>query len=172
MDQFFARLYALFASASITQAADGSLMIQSAPGRYLAWVLAFVVVLPIAVWCWRKGLGGRYAPGVAIASFAIPIIVVPGIAMESIRVAPDKITMTTGFWFAPTRYQIPLSDVDEIVATHRAVDQRMVPRHDTSWDFRFRSRDHHVLHLSDLFDASRGHIIEYLRQHGFRVHES
>jgi hypothetical protein len=35
MDHFLSLLYGLFASASITHLADGSMMIQSAPGRYI-----------------------------------------------------------------------------------------------------------------------------------------
>src|SRR5882672_1779069 len=83
----------LFASASVSLAADGSLNIQSAPGRYVAWLAAFVVILPLSAWCWRRRIGGRFAPCLFFGSLVIPIIVVPGIATESVRVAPDVLTI-------------------------------------------------------------------------------
>jgi len=56
-----------------------------------------LVVLLVSRWCWNRRIGGRYPPGVFFASFAIPLIVVPGIALESVRVAPDRLSIRTGF---------------------------------------------------------------------------
>jgi hypothetical protein len=75
-------------------------------------------------------------------------------------------------WFAPNDYQIPLNGLDEIIEGHEDVDQRVFSRRDTFWKFRYRDHDLHRLHLSDLLDANRGPIIEYLRRHGVRFFKS
>jgi len=111
----------IFTSATIAESADGGLTIHSAPGRYIVWVIAFLVVLPLSAWCWRRRIGGRYAPSVFFASFAIILIVVPGIAMESVHVAPDALSIRTGLWFAPTDYRIPLTDLAGVIESEEAV---------------------------------------------------
>src|SRR5690242_5795361 len=105
----------VFASASVAVAADGSLNIQSAPGRYVAWLMAFIVILPLSAWCWRRRIGGRLAPGFFFASFLIPLLVVPGIATESVRVGPDALVIRTGFWFSPTIHEIPLAGLEAVI---------------------------------------------------------
>lgn len=162
----------LFASASVTLAADGSLNIQSAPGRYAAWLAAFIVILPLSAWCWRRHIGGHFAPGFFFGSFVIPLIVVPGIATESVRVAPDALTIRTGFWFSPAILQIPLSGLEAVIEQEEAVAQRGLPRHDTFWYFRYHSEGQRRIDLPDLLDANRDQVIMYLRKHGFEVRKA
>lgn len=162
----------LFASASVSLAPDGSLNIQSAPGRYIAWLAAFIVILPLSAWCWRRRIGGHFAPGFFFGSFVIPLIVVPGIATESVRVAPDALTIRTGFWFSPTVNQISLSDLEAVIEQEEAVAQRGLPRRDTFWYFRYHSGGQRRVDLPDLLDANRDQVITYLRQHGFEVRKA
>lgn len=170
MDFLTASLYGqLFSSATISHAADGAVIVHSAPGRYVAWLAAFLVLLPVARWCWRRGIGGPFAPGVFFASFTIPLIVLPGIAIESVRVSPDSIVTHGGLWHSPTHRHFPLSDLESIVETKEPIAQRGFQRRDTFWEFRYRSSPSRRLKLSDLLDANRTHIIEYLRQHGFVI---
>lgn len=159
----------IFSSATVAETADGVLTIHSAPGRYIMWAVAFLVVLPSSWWCWRRRLGGRFAPGVFFASLTVPLIVVPGIATESVRVTPESLSIRTGFWFAPTDYHIQLTDLAAFIETDEAVAQRGAPRRDTFWEFRYRSGRSLRIDLPDLFSANRAHVIEYLRQHGFQV---
>lgn len=167
-----AGIYAhLFSTASVAELGDGSLQIQSAPGRYLAWILAFVIVLPASWWCWHRRVGGRIAPSAFFASFLIPLIVVPGVALESVRVSPAGLTIRTGFWFSPTVHSISFSDLESITQRSEAVNQRLVPRHDTFWHFRYRSREQRDINLPDLLDAHRHTVIEYLHRHGIDVRE-
>ncbi len=170
MPQFLVNLYnRWFAAASITQAADGSLTLQSAPGRYVVWVVAFIVVMPLAGWFWRKKIGGRYAAGVFFASFMVPLLIIPGMAAESIHVAPDALTMRGGIWFAPTVYRISLDHLEAIVNIEEEVAQRKVSRKDAVWEFRYRDREPLRLKLSDLLDANRAPVLEYLRRHGIPI---
>ncbi|HZL99163.1 MAG TPA: hypothetical protein VFD43_02830 [Planctomycetota bacterium] len=165
-------LYArLLSTATIVETADGGLLVQSAPGRYAAWVAVFLVLLPGALWCWRRGLGGRMAIGACFASFTIPLIVVPGIAAESIRVGPAALSVRTGFWFAPTVRELPLSDLNEIVQTSESVAQRGAERSDRVWEFRYRSAPSIRLKLPDLLDAHRATVSAWLRARGLAVRE-
>ena len=159
-----------FASASITHTPDGSLVVASAPGRYVAWVVAFVVMFLGGGWCWRRGIGGRFAPSLFFASFALPLIVVPGIATEFVRVSPNALTFQTGFWFSPNTQTIPLAGVVEVIERSEDIAQRSAARQDTFWYFVYPDGQQRSVHLSDLFEANREQIAARLRQVGIRVH--
>ncbi len=170
MSPLFADLFQrLFESGSITRAADGSMYIQSAPERYVVWFLGSIVAVVLSGWCWRHRIGGRFAPGVFFASFLVPLIVVPGIAMEAVRVSPDSLAIRTGLWFSPKIDEIPLSDVESITERSEAVEQRAVQRHDTFWYVRYRSGEERRIHLTDLLEGNREAVFEYFRQHGIET---
>jgi hypothetical protein len=154
------------APATIAETADGGLLVASAPGRYVQWLLLFLVLLPVSRWCWRRKLGGNLAPGVFYAAFAIPLVVVPGIALESIRVAPDGLSVRTGLWFSPTERAFPFAELDEIVESEQEIDQRDAERRDRVWSFRYRTAAERRLKLPDLLDANREPVIESLRRRG------
>ena len=162
----------LFSSGIVDQTAN-SLVIHSAPGRLLVWVLAFILVMPAAWYCWRRGIAGHYAPGAFFASFIIPMLIIPGIATESVRVTPSEISIRTGFWFAHTKLEYPLVGVDGVVEKRIAVPQRRVPRRDRVWDLHYRSGSTRRLHLTDLLDANRAPVVGYLQHQGisFRAAE-
>ena len=162
----------LLAPATIAELADGTLLIRSAPGRYVLWVLLFLVLLPAARWCWRRRIGGHLAPGVFFASFTIPLIIVPGIALESIAVTPAGLSIRTGFWFAPTERELPFADLDEIVETSELVAQRGAERRDRVWRFRYRTGAARTLKLPDLLDANSRPVIEYLQRQGLAFREA
>jgi hypothetical protein len=159
----------LFTSATVEVLSDGSLLIQSAPGRYVAWAFAFIVVMPLSAWCWRRRIGGRFAPGVFFASMLIPVIVIPGIAGESIHVSPDVLVVRTGFWFAPTVYEVSLRDLVVVTERDQAVAQRGMARQDTFWHFRYVSGKTESLNLPDLFAANREQVASYLVEHGKKM---
>jgi hypothetical protein len=159
----------LFSSATANNLSDGSLLIQSGLWRYVIWIFAFIAVLPLSAWCWRRRIGGHFAPSVFFASFVIPLIVIPGIAGESIHVAPDALSVRTGFWFAPTVYDVSLRDLDVITERDQDIAQRGMPRQDTFWHFRYVSGKTRSLNLPDLFVANRKEIASYLLAHGKRI---
>ena len=158
----------LFGAASVTETADGSLCIRSAPMRYAVWILAFVVVAPVSWWCWRRRIGGRLAPGFFYASFLIPVLVVPGLALESVRVTPAALTVQTGLWFLPTTHEIRLSGLESVTEQieARSGRRRFGSRTDTVWYFHYRSGEQLRLVLSDLFEANRDRVLEHLRRRG------
>ena len=73
MSVCLANLYdTLFCGASVSESADGTLLIRSAPSRYVLWVVAFIVLATVSGWCWRRRLIGRWAPSIFFASFLFP----------------------------------------------------------------------------------------------------
>ena len=158
-----ALLSRLFASAIVEEDAGG-LSIRSAPGRYAAWVLAFGIILAAAWFCRRRKLGGNLAHGAFYASFAIPIIVVPGIALESVHVSPSELVVRTGLWFSPTVTRISLDGIESVTERSAAVRQRGLPRRDTYWRFRYRDRKERSLKLPDLLMANGDAAVVYLRR--------
>ncbi len=156
----------IFSSASARELTDGSLAIESDPGRYLAWIIAFLVILPLSCWCWRRRIGAAFAPGAFFAAFTIPLIIVPGIATESIVVTPQALTLRTGLWFSPTVREISLQGLEEVVEKNRAIRQRAVPRTDTFWHFHYRDGNKKTLQLPDLLIAQRRPLARYLRAQG------
>jgi hypothetical protein len=159
----------LFSSATVSETADGVWVVQSAPGRYVGWIVAFFIVALVSRWCWRRRIYKHFAPAAFFASFAIPLLVVPSIATESVRVSAEVLSIRTGLWFAPVERQIMLASLDTIIETDEEVAQRHVSRSDTVWEFRFRSGDPLRLVLPDLLDEYRGIVGERLSKHGVQV---
>ena len=165
-----ASLSRIFASAVIEEDAGG-LSIRSAPGRYVAWLLAFAVILAAAWFCRRRRIGGNLAHGAFYASFAIPLIVVPGIALESVQVSRAALSVRTGLWFSPTVTRIPLSVIESVTERSAAVRQRALPRRDTSWRFRYRDGKERSLKLPDLLMGHRDATVDCLRRQGIQFAE-
>lgn len=157
-----------FSGAYITQT-TGGVFIHSAPGRYVAWILAFMVVVPLTGYLWRRGIGGTFVKGAFVAAFTIPLLIVPGIATESIRVDPDALEVRTGFWFDPTIRRIDLRDVTHVARLLKPVPQRGLPRKDAFWEVRYRDGHGELLHLSDLFQANQEPVVTALRLRGIPV---
>jgi hypothetical protein len=149
-------------AAKITALPDGGVLLTSAPERIAAWSAIFLVVMPVSLWLWRRGIGGRYPPGAFIVSFFIPLFVVPGIAMESVRVTRSELAVRTGFWFAPTMKEFPLEGLSEIEDT---VDRRSK----RVWFFRYASGRSSRLHLPNLLEANRPPVVGALVARGIPV---
>jgi len=144
-------------AAKITTLEDGGVLLTSAPERFAAWSAIFLLVMPISLWLWRRRIGGKYPPGAFIVSFFIPLLVVPGIAMESVRVTRADLAVRTGFWFAPTVRTFPLEGLREIVESDRA------------WSFRYASGRSSRLHMPNLLEDNRPPIVGALRSRGVTV---
>jgi hypothetical protein len=91
--------------------------------------------------------------------------VLPGIAMESVRLTGDALSIKTGFWFAPHVESHPLRGLTEI--TERSEPSRMVGR-EIVWTLRNGPRSHR-LDLPDLLESNRTPFVDVLRRRGIRV---
>jgi hypothetical protein len=144
-------------AAKIATLPDGGVLLTSAPVRFAAWIAIFLLVMPISFWLWRRRIGGKYPPGAFIVSFFIPLFVVPGIAMESVRLTRADLVVRTGFWFAPTVRTFPLEGLREIGESDRI------------WSFRYASGRSSRLHLPNLLEDNRPPIVDALRSRGVTV---
>ena len=170
MSSFFSDFYAkLFASSSIIHGQE-MLVIHSSVARYITWVIAFLIIMPLSWRLWRKGISTTFAPGFFFASFLIPSLIVPGIASESIIVGPDVIRINTGFWFQPEKVVVSLSDLQAVYEGGEVIPQRGLARKDLFWHFHYRDGGRRDLHLSDLFWANRSPVADYLTEHGVAFH--
>ena len=152
--------------ALITTTSDGGLTIHSAPTRYVGWVLAFAILLPLSWLCWRRKVGGTLAPGMFFACFTIPLIVVPGIALEHVDVSSSGLSVSTGFWFSPTHRVIRFYGLRELEERAERIAQRRAERRDLVWIFHFQSSTTARLKLPDLLAANREPVLEFLRKQG------
>jgi hypothetical protein len=167
----FAGLYDdLFCQAVVLEGPDGVVTITSAVGRYWAWVFAFVVMAPFCFWCWRQKIGGNLAPGFFFASFAIPAIILPGIAAEKIVIGPQQLTTQTGFWFSPTVDEFSLANLRQVTEVVHKVPERFgLTRTDILWEFHYPNGMRESLKHSDLFGANRETIADALRKRKIEV---
>jgi hypothetical protein len=161
----------LFSQALFAEAEDGSLWIRSAPARYVAWVAAFLVLVPLSRWCWNRKIATNLAKGFFFASFLIPVLIIPGLAAESVHIAREELTIKTGFWFDPTIHRVPLEGVTGIVEYRVSSRQRSIHRKDRYWEFRCKSVKPRRIKLPDLLDATREEAKAHLRKSGFTVIE-
>ena len=155
----------MFSAGTASTLANGDLLLQSAPERYVVWIAVFLVVAPIAFFLWRRDIGGKYPPGAFIVSFFIPLFVVPGIAMESIRVTSDALVLKTGYWFAPNQKRFPLHGLERI---DEGTNVRVNGHEDLLWTFRYAGSSRR-LNLPDLLESNRPPVVEALRRKGVRV---
>lgn len=162
MGEWYARV---FGGAIVEESAAG-LSIASAPGRYVTWALAFLMLFLGAWWCRRRKLGGNLAHGAFYASFVIPLLILPGIALESVHLSSEELSIRTGLWFAPTTHRIPITGVVSVSEQERAVQQRRVAREDVFWRFLYRDGTKRSLRLPDLLEANRALAIDHLRRLG------
>ena len=132
----------------------------------MVWLLAFVALLSVSWYLRKRKLGGNLAHGAFYASFAIPLIVVPGIALESVHIGCDELTVRTGLWFAPTVRTISLSGARAVVERRQAVQQRRASREDTYWRIEYGEGEPRSLHLPDLLTANRAAAADFLRRCG------
>src|SRR5436190_9481149 len=108
----------MFDAFSAGQAAlqpDGSLLIQSAPSRYIAWGLTFLIVAGLSFLLWRKNIFKPFGGILFFTSFVIPLIVLPGFAIDSVRFSPKHLSLRTGFWFKPTHHHYSLEGLTAVI---------------------------------------------------------
>ena len=155
----------MFSAGTVSTLPNGDLLLQSAPERYIVWIAVFLLVAPIAFLLWRRGIGGRYPPGAFIVSFFIPLIVAPGIAMESVRVTSDALVLKTGYWFAPHVKSFSFQGLERI---DEGTNVRVNGQSDLLWTFRYGT-DSRRLNLPDLLESNRPPVVEALRRRGVQI---
>ena len=162
-------MFESFSSAAIEVGTDGALVVRSALLRYIVWSAAFVVVAPTAWYCWRKRIAARVAAVVGITSLVVPTIVMPGFAVERVVITDREMSLTTGFWFSPTRKSISLQDVRVIEERLMSVRQRAVDRKEWFWIFHYGAQAPKRLKLPDLLASNRATVLAFFRKRGIEI---
>jgi len=149
---------------------DGSLVIQSAPSRYVVWGLTFLVVAGVSFVLWRKKVFKQFAVIFFFTSFVIPLIILPGFAIDSVRINPSRLLVRTGFWFAPKVSNYSLEGLTGIHEHTKPV--KGAGEQNLFWTFYWKDGRSEDLDLPDLFTANRQAAADYLANHGVNVFKS
>ena len=153
----------IFSAATASAQADGSLLIHSAPIRYVASILAFLIVAPGLFFLWRKRVFPQAALAFFIASFMIPTLIVPGFLIESVHVSPSRLTMSTGFWWSPTRKEILLDGLTSVRERREVIKEDRFSRTAIIWKFEFRDGRNVDLELWDMLHNKRTVVAQSVR---------
>ena len=151
----------IFSAGTASTLPNGDLLLTSAPERLAAWIAIFVVVAPLSWWLWRRRIGGNIPPGAFLVSWVIPLVIAPGIAMESVRVSNESLALKTGYWFAPTVMRYPLEGL-------HGIEEGKNVRGDLRWTFRYQTRVR-TLTLPNLLESNRPPVVEALGHRGIRL---
>jgi hypothetical protein len=141
---------------------NGELLLQSAPSRYVAWIAIFLLVTLIAWWFQRRRIGGATPVVAFFAAFVIPLLFLPGIAMERVRVTGSHLDVRTGYWFAPMTMRYPLAELNDVQEGRNL-------RNDLVWTFRYANGRTRGLNLPDLLEGNRPPVVAALRSRGVTV---
>ena len=152
----------MFSAATVSTLPNGDLLLQSAPERYLAWSLVFMIVMLGGWFLWRRRILGHLPRNAFIASWFIPSLVLPGIAMDSTRLTADALVVKTGYWFAPSRESFPLKGLEQIEEEVEGPKERLY------WRFRYGDRSRR-LNLPDLLEDHRPPVVAALEARGIKV---
>jgi hypothetical protein len=141
---------------------NGEFLLQSATSRYVAWIAIFLVVTLVSRGLLRRRIGGATPAGAILGAFIIPLLILPGIAMERVRVTPTDLEVRTGYWMAPTTMHYALADLVEI-------EEGRTVREDLQWKFRYANGKVRSLRLPNLLEGNRPPVVEALKARGILV---
>jgi len=163
-------LFSPFYEATITMTPDGGLLLASARERMLAWGIVFCVLAAVSLALWLFRIARPWMIAVFFSTLLIPAVVMPSLRHERIHVLPDRITISSGFWIAPSRDVIDLSGLlhirerdTQFELAGYAVEPNAV------WQVARRDGSRDTLLLNDFFTAHRMVVAQYLRDRGRTV---
>lgn len=160
-------LFAPFHEATISMTADGGLLLASSRERMLAWGIVFCVLSAGALTLWLCRVARPWSLGAFLAALLIPALIMPSLRHEQIHVLPDRITVSSGAWFAPSRKVIDLSQLLQI--RERDVQFRLAGwtvEPNALWHIARRDGSRDTVLLNDFFTAHRMAVAQYLRDRG------
>lgn len=163
-----------FYAASISVNADGSMLVASTRDRVMAWGMIFCIIAAISLisyLIWRKyKFAKRTSLGIFIASFLIPIFIIPSVRHEYIHVSPEEIILETGTWYWPSRTVIDFKGLYSIQEKSAGfMPSNLIGDPDVDWHMSWRDGRKKILELNDFFSAHRMVVAIYMQDHGHYV---
>jgi hypothetical protein len=160
-------LFSPFFDATITMTPDGGLLVASSRERLLAWGIVFCILAGTALALWLFRVGRSWMVAAFLSTLLIPAVVMPSLRHEHIHVLPDRITVSSGTWIAPSRDVIDLSQLLHI--RERDMQFRLAGftvEPNAVWHLARRDGSRDTLLLNDFFTAHRMVVAQYLRDRG------
>ena len=160
-------LFGPFYEATISMTPDGGLLVASAHERLLAWGLVFCLLAAVSLSLWLFRIARPWMAAAFMGSLLIPAVVMPSLRLERIHVLPDRITVSSGTWIAPSQDIIDLSallHIRERDTQFHLAGYTVEPN--ALWQVARRDGSRDTLLLNDFFTAHRLVVAQYLRDRG------
>jgi len=160
-------LFSPFYEATITMTPDGGLLLASARERMLAWGIVFCILAAASLALWLFRIARPWMAAAFLATLLIPALVMPSLRHEHIHVLPDRITVSSGTWIAPSLDVIDLSQlllIRERDTQFQLAGYTVEPN--ALWHIFHRDGSRDTLLLNDFFTAHRMAVAQYLRDRG------
>lgn len=152
----------MFSAGTVSTLPNGDLLLQSAPERYVAWTVVFLVFMLGGFFLWRRRMGGHVARNAFFVSWIIPLVILPGIAMDTTRLTAEALVVKTGYWFAPSTDRFPLKGLEQVE------EEVEGPRERLYWRFRYGDGSRRF-NLPDLLEDHRATVAAALKARGVKV---
>ncbi|MEW5977630.1 MAG: hypothetical protein AB1898_17690 [Acidobacteriota bacterium] len=112
-----------------------------------------------------------WGTGLAIAGLIVLLLLAPGSFLDRSTVSPSRFTLQTGFWFAPTTFDVPFADLSSIeVVAEEETDARGVTSKSRYLVCHHKSGASQKIPLGDLMNAgAKARILERAREQGVPV---
>ncbi|MBI1732161.1 MAG: hypothetical protein HYR49_05255 [Gammaproteobacteria bacterium] len=163
-------LFESFHAATLTMGLDGALLLAGARERVLAWGIVFCLMAAAALLLWLLNVRRRIAVSMLVVSALIPLLVMPGLRRENIRVLPHRIVVDTGAWLLPARTAIDLTNLRQIRQQQTQFTfAGYIVEPNALWELEYADGSTRQILLNDFFTAHRMAIAQYLRDRGHVV---
>jgi hypothetical protein len=137
--------------------------------KFAPWVAVAVVAGSLAV----AGFGvfrfqrGERSRGVVLLVVALLFLVAigPGMVLDQVALGPDRFYLNTGFWFAPNRHEVRLSDVARASVEVEFRQGRYGKKKSYYLNFDLKSGQKDRVPVGDLMKQAFPEIVATLQEH-------
>ena len=162
-----------FYAATISVGVDGSMLISSSRERMLAWGMVFCFVAAFSIMSMliaRRGFVRNVSLGLLVSSIVLPLLMMPSLGDEYIRVSREQITIDTGRWFMPSKTVVSLDNLQELRRDkHDYLVSNLIGDDYMTWKFERVDGKVQELVLNDFFSAHSMVVAHYIRDRGLPV---
>ena len=160
------KLYA----ASISIDPTGAMLVSSTRDRILAWGLLFCFTSALCLICfllWRRPLLRKLSILTYMVTLLIPLLIMPAIKREFIRVSEWRLIVDNGTWLPNSRREIDLNNLKKITERREGLlPGNLLGDPGVVWEIHWNDGKREDLELSDFFNAHRMVVAYFVRDHG------